>query len=200
MPFNVPEAEVARLLGYPAGRRLEGEVRALAEEARLWCQRHAAPTVRTRVQEITQLGASEIAWPMVERNSASSSRNAMTGAWSRRMARSLPPGAPMFSSQLITRTRTLAKCGALPPLFTTRISSTSSLPSSEPTADLSSSGRLPIVSTTHDSSVTPPDIACTVTRYLLVADSRLEEAAPARILRGKRGTLAKPILEGLLSC
>jgi hypothetical protein len=41
--------EYARLLGYPAGRRLEGDVLARAEEAIAWYDRHGNPRVVTRV-------------------------------------------------------------------------------------------------------------------------------------------------------
>jgi hypothetical protein len=41
--------EYARLLGYPAGKALEGEVLARAEEALAWYRRHGKPRVVTRV-------------------------------------------------------------------------------------------------------------------------------------------------------
>ncbi len=41
--------EYARLLGYPAGKRLEGDVLARAEEAIDWYRRHGMPKVYTRV-------------------------------------------------------------------------------------------------------------------------------------------------------
>jgi hypothetical protein len=41
--------EYARLLGYPAGKRLEGDVLARAAEALDWYRRHGKPRVYTRV-------------------------------------------------------------------------------------------------------------------------------------------------------
>jgi hypothetical protein len=41
--------EYARLLGYPAGKPLEGDVLARAEEALDWYRRHGKPRVYTRV-------------------------------------------------------------------------------------------------------------------------------------------------------
>jgi hypothetical protein len=41
--------EYARLLGYPAGKPLEGDVLARAEEALAWYRRHGKPRVYTRL-------------------------------------------------------------------------------------------------------------------------------------------------------
>lgn len=59
---EVPQSEVARLLGYPAGWPLEGEVRELADWARGWCRAHAHTTVAHRFLEIGRLGESEVEW------------------------------------------------------------------------------------------------------------------------------------------
>ena len=59
---EVPDSEVARMLGYPFGRPMEGEVRDLAHWARDWCRDHTRPTIVRRWLEIDRLGASEIEW------------------------------------------------------------------------------------------------------------------------------------------
>lgn len=59
---DVPEEEVARLLGVPSGRALADDARALVEAGRAWCARHARPRVRAERLRVTRLGESTTAW------------------------------------------------------------------------------------------------------------------------------------------
>lgn len=59
---EVPEAEYARILGYPPGHEAEGEVRRLMRVARKWCTAHARPTVRLRQLAITRIGRKNVEW------------------------------------------------------------------------------------------------------------------------------------------
>jgi hypothetical protein len=52
--------EYARLLGYPAGKPLEGDVLARAEEALDWYRRHGKPRVVTRVVGSDRLAAAAV--------------------------------------------------------------------------------------------------------------------------------------------
>lgn len=52
---NVPEAEYARLLGYPRGWVLEGRPRELAESARAWYAKHGRAWVWTRQADAMEL-------------------------------------------------------------------------------------------------------------------------------------------------
>lgn len=59
---DVPDAEVLRLLGYPADREPGDDVRALMRTAREWCVAHARPAVRLKPLRITRIGRKTITW------------------------------------------------------------------------------------------------------------------------------------------
>ena len=53
--YQVPEADYARLLGYPPGKPLEGRVAEVAKASREWLARHSRPWTRWRVLRIVGL-------------------------------------------------------------------------------------------------------------------------------------------------
>ena len=59
---DVPEEEVARLLGYPPGRELAGDARALADAARAWSAEHARPRILAELLDVTGLDAATTQW------------------------------------------------------------------------------------------------------------------------------------------